>query len=119
MNFTVFVSPDRHGFNEFKVAREGSKITAYPENARGYRPGYELDMSSPDKFMLAAPDREYRIEMTPTGVRVDDPRNDGMRGGPADLYIQTPLKPEQYQTFGLSIASSLMGIPLPPQLLEA
>ena len=45
-------------------------------------------------------------------------RSAGMRSGGPDMLLQTPLKPEQYESTGLSVAFSLIGLSVPPHLLQ-
>lgn len=72
-----------------------------------------------DQIHLITPERQFRIKMNEEGVIVDNPKMDGMRGGGCDMVLSSPLKPEQYEGTGLSVAFSLIGMPMPPHLLQA
>ncbi len=119
MNFSVGrPNKNGHGFTNYQVAREGSLISIKPPDTgcRSYGDGYTMSVAE-DQIDLITPDRQFRIKMSAEGVAVDDPRMDGMRGGGYDLVVLTPLKPEQYEGTGLSVAFGLIGFPLPPHLL--
>lgn len=116
-SFTVGVNRD--GWTQYQVQRDGNHISLTPPDngMRGWQAGYELELQ-PDRIDLSTPERQYRIQMSASGVVVDDPSSDGMRGSGYDLVLESPLKAEQFSAAGLAVASSLMGIPLPIPLLE-
>lgn len=118
INFSVGVRQDR-GFVNYSVRREGNSVTISPPDTgrRNGWHGYNLELNG-DRVELRTPERQYSIMMNAEGVTVEDPRSRGMRAG-YDLVISTPLKPEQYEAMGLSVASSLIGIPLPAEFLKA
>lgn len=114
-----------HGTSSFSVQREGNRITVKDSAHQGCRcPGdasYEVNVEA-DRISIRGFTREsgsvdYTLQMWPSGCTVEDARRAGMRGwneGPAIRAVQsdTPLRPEQYEQFGLAVASSLVGIPL-------
>lgn len=103
----------------YQVSREGNRISVMPPDTgrRTYREGFSMSVES-DQIQLITPERQFRIKMNSEGVTVDNPRMDGMRGGGMDMVVSTPLKPEQYEGTGLSVAFSLIGLPVPPHLLQ-
>ena len=106
LNFDVSVAnPNSPGLANFQVRQQGDELTVGDPRDRMFRAG--MDLSKPD-----------RIQMGPEGVQVDNPKNDGMRSGMYDLVLTTPLRPEEYRRTGLSVAFSLLGLPLPPHLLS-
>lgn len=117
LNFDVSVAnPNSPGLANFQVRQQGDELTVGDPRDRMFRAG--MDLSKPDQIMLFADQRQYRIQMGPEGVQVDNPKNDGMRSGMYDLVLTTPLRPEEYRRTGLSVAFSLLGLPLPPHLLS-
>lgn len=113
LHFEVSVKNSKGpGLARYEVRQQGNQITVGDPRERMQRGAMEL--SQPDQINLYANQRQYRIQMNPEGVRVDNPKSDGMRGGMADLILSTPLRPEDYQRTGLSVAFSLLGLPLPP-----
>ena len=73
---------------------------------------------SSDQIDLAAAGRRYQIKIGAEGVTVENPATAGTRGA-YDMVVTTPLKPEQYESTGLSVAFALLGLPVPPQLLSS
>lgn len=120
MNFSI-TRPDPNGFGstQFLVRREGNRIDVAPPpcGVRMIQDSYTMHIGE-DRVDLCTPDREFRILMNSQGVTVDNPRMDGMRSFGYDLELQTPLKPEQYEGTGLSVAFSLIGLPVPPHFLQ-
>lgn len=116
LQFDVSVKdPEKGGMARYEVREQGTQVTVSDPRERMYRGS--LDLSQPDQITLFADRREYRIQMSPEGVVVDNPKNDGLRSGMMDLVLQTPLRPEDYKRMGMSVAFSLMKLPLPPHLL--
>lgn len=120
-NYSVMVKKDPRGYRPVKydVSREGNQITLKDTSAEGFRhmgDNYQITLQD-DSVQIRSMDKNYDINMGPEGVTVSDPRKAGRRGGMGDLPItglfsDTPIQPEQYEQVGLSVASSLIGIPL-------
>lgn len=120
MQFTVGKpNPHGYGLTMYQVSREGNQISIMPPDTgrRTFRDGFSMSVES-DQIQLVTPERQFRIKMDSEGVVVDNPRRDGMRSGGVDMLLQTPLKPEQYESTGLSVAFSLIGLSVPPHLLQ-
>lgn len=123
MNYSVNVNKDNAGryggFTRYNVSREGGNINVQDTSAEGRRhlgDDYSLTVAA-DTITIRSQEKNYDIQMSPDGVTVSDPGAAGFRGGMGDVPItgfttEMPLKPEQYEQVGLSIASSLIGIPL-------
>ncbi|MEW6277797.1 MAG: hypothetical protein AB1758_04165 [Candidatus Eremiobacterota bacterium] len=117
MSFSVGVpAKDGYGLTTYTVSREGNRIDVTPpdDGTRGGW-GYSIELQA-DQVNISGPE-QYRLEFSPEGVWVSDPRQDGMRGG-ASMTLETPLTPDQYHSVGLAVASSLIGVPLPESLLK-
>jgi hypothetical protein len=112
-------NPHGYGLTMYQVSRQGNQISVMPPDTgrRSFRDGFSMSVE-PDQIQLVTPERQFRIKMNSEGVTVDNPRMDGLRGGGLDMLLQTPLKPEQYESTGLSVAFSLIGLPVPPHLLQ-
>ena len=121
-SFTVGVRDPESNFSlkRYEIKREGNQISINEpdDGTRRWKDGFTLSLGA-DQIDLKGAEREWRIKMAATGVTVDNPRDDGMRFGGCDLELTIPLRPEQYQSTGLAVASTLIGIPLPLQLLES
>lgn len=115
LNFQVSVAGSQASLSNYQVRQEADQIIVSDPRERMYRGS--MDVSQPDQVLLFADHRQYRIQMSPEGVVVDNPKSDGMRGGMRDLVLTTPLRPEEYRRTGLSVAFSLLGLPLPPHLV--
>lgn len=119
-NFTVGI-PDRSssfGTKNYNVSREGDRISVSGEGRGPRRESYELTFGT-DQLDIRGPEQDFRVSFSPDGAVVKDPRFEGRRNGSGiQLSLTTPLRPEQYRATGLSIASSLIGIPLPADLLN-
>lgn len=98
----------------YEVRQEGPHMIVTDPKDRMYRGS--LDLSRDDQISLYADQREYRIQMGPEGVTVDNPKEVGMRAGMKDLVLPVALKTEEYRRVGLSVAFSLLGLPIPPHL---
>lgn len=109
-----------YGMTMYQVSREGNQISIQPPDTgrRTFRDGFSMSVES-DQIQLVTPERQFRIKMNSEGVTVDNPRMDGMRSHGPDMILQTPLKPEQYEGTGLSVAFSLIGLPVPPHFLQS
>lgn len=112
-------NPNGPGLTSYTVAREGEYIRILPPENDFRSPGdrYTMEVKD-DQIDLYAAKRQFRIQMSSEGVVVENPKNDGMRSGGYDMIVRTPLKPEQYQATGLSVAFGLVGFPLPPHLVD-
>ena len=112
-------NPNGFGLTSYTVAREGDMVRITPPDTGSRSPGDRFVMQlKDDQIDMYAAQRQFRIKMSAEGVVVDNPKNDGMRSAGYDMVLQTPLKPEQYQSTGLSVAFGLVGFPLPPHLID-
>ena len=120
MAFSVS-KPNQNGFGltSYTVAREGDLVQILPPDTGCRSPGDRYVMQvKDDQIDMYALKRQFRIKMSAEGVVVEDPKSDGMRSAGYDMVLKTPLKPEQYQATGLSVAFGIIGFPLPPHLVD-
>lgn len=123
MSYSVNVNREGNGAwgggTRYNISREGGNITISDTSAIGSRhlgDDYSVTVTA-DTVSIRSQEKNFDIQMSPQGVTVSDPRAAGFRGGVGDVPItdfttEMPLKPDQYEQVGLSIASSLIGIPL-------
>jgi hypothetical protein len=118
MNYSIGVpQKSGYGLQTYDISREGNSISIMPpDDGRRGGQGYALQLSQ-DKVEIRGAST-YDVEMTPEGVVVSDPKARGMRGG-AIMTMQAALDPKQYQAAGLAVASSLLGIPISLEMLNA
>lgn len=106
------------GLQHYSVSREGNSISVNGEGRGPRQESFELTFGT-DQLDIRGPQQDYRVEFSVDGAIVKDPRFEGRRNGSGiQMELNIPLRPEQYRTTGLSIASSLIGIPLPADLLN-
>jgi len=119
-NFNVSI-PNRdgsRGLQSYNVSREGDKISVTGEGRQAWRDSYELTFGA-DQLDIRGPEQNLQISFSPDGAVVKDPRFEGRRNGSGiQMELNVALRPEQYRSTGLSLASSLIGIPLPADLLS-
>lgn len=119
-NFNVSV-PNRdgsRGLKNYSVSRNGDSISVTGEGRQSFRDSFTLSFAG-DQMTINGPDQNLKVQFSPEGATVKDPRFEGRRNGSGlQMELKVPLRPEQYRSTGLSLASSLIGIPLPADLLQ-
>lgn len=119
-NYSVMVKRDPRSYQavRYDVSREGNNIKCTDTSANGFRhmgDNFNITMQA-DSVQIRSREKNFDIQMSPDGVSVSTPQEPGLRrSGIGDVPVTGfigSLQPEQYEQVGLSVASSLIGIPL-------
>lgn len=119
MNYSLRVNNEPNGRfggggKMYNISREGNTISVEDQSAVGRRhrgDDYSVTLTT-DTVSIRSGEKNFDIQMSPEGVTVSDiSSRNGLGNSPISGFSMA-LRPEQYESTGLSVASSLIGIPL-------